>query len=83
MVGPVPSRERAIGDAARSIDAAIVRIEAALAVQAAARGGVMARDPLRDDDRFDALRLAGWVAGITLLLIFILGILAYADVWIV
>jgi hypothetical protein len=82
LVGPVPSRERAIGDAARSIDAAIVRIEAALAVQAAARG-VMARDPLRDDDRFDALRLAGWVAGITLLLIFILGILAYADVWIV
>lgn len=41
----------------------------------------MARDPRRDDDRLDALRLAGWVAGVTLLLIFLLGILAYADVW--
>ncbi|MBB4154862.1 hypothetical protein GGQ80_002778 [Sphingomonas jinjuensis] len=79
MARPGSLHERDISDSARSIQTAIVRIEAALADDAAA--GVMARDPRRDDDRLDALRLAGWVAGVTLLLIFLLGILAYADVW--
>lgn len=82
MAGPGLFHERDTHAAARTIQTAIGRIEAALADHAAA-SGVMARDPLRDDERFDALRLAGWVAGITLLLIFLLGILAYADVWFV
>lgn len=44
--------------------------------------GVMLDDPLGDPrDRVDSLRIAGWIAGITLVLMLVLGLLAYTDIW--